>query len=128
MGWTILHWIAHDGRKDIVETLADAGANVNARDDSGATPLHRAVEMAAPGSIAVLLSHGADMRVADGQGRTVLHLAAAIDSLPLLQMVADHPACPELKARARNGETALMVAERSGHTDNVEFLRRRGQQ
>ena len=38
-GGTPLHWAAAFGQPDIAAMLIDAGANVNAKDDSGYTPL-----------------------------------------------------------------------------------------
>ena len=37
---TPLHWAAASGYPDVVEVLLNAGANVNARDFAGRTPLH----------------------------------------------------------------------------------------
>ena len=37
--YTPLHWAAMEGRKEVAELLIAAGANVNAKDVDGSTPL-----------------------------------------------------------------------------------------
>src|SRR5215210_1149441 len=41
-GTTPLHWAVHNDNLDLVERLVDAGANVNASNTYGATPLTEA--------------------------------------------------------------------------------------
>ena len=43
-GWTALHEAAFEGRKEIVELLISNGAYVNARGESGRTPLDLATQ------------------------------------------------------------------------------------
>jgi len=58
-----------------IECLLSAGANPNATDHSGVTPLHRAVRTRCAAAVRVLLDSGADARQGNGQGSTPLHLA-----------------------------------------------------
>jgi ankyrin repeat protein len=50
---------------------------VNARDDSGSTPLHCAIGYFELGVVEELLAHGADVNAADNNGTTPLHILAA---------------------------------------------------
>ncbi|NTX60625.1 ankyrin repeat domain-containing protein [Myxococcus sp. CA051A] len=52
--------------------VLDAGATVNVRDDSGQTPLHRAMGVGKPELVKLLLERGADVNAIDGLGRTPL--------------------------------------------------------
>lgn len=42
LGWTPLHLASYFGHKPVVEFLLDQGADINAVNDSGDTPLHKA--------------------------------------------------------------------------------------
>lgn len=52
--------------------VLDAGAAVNARDDSGQTPLHRAMAVGKPELVKLLIERGAEVNAIDGMGRTPL--------------------------------------------------------
>jgi hypothetical protein len=59
----------------IVAYLLRAGADPNAVDKSGVTPLHRAVRTRCASAVRVLLANGADPRRTNGSGSTPLQLA-----------------------------------------------------
>lgn len=61
-----------------VETIAillDAGAEINAPDKNGATPLHRAVRTRCAAAVKCLLERGCDARLKNKPGSTPFHLA-----------------------------------------------------
>ena len=57
---TALHMAARRGNRLVAEALLDCGADVEARDRLGNTPLHRAVNCGKAEMVAFLLSRGAD--------------------------------------------------------------------
>ena len=57
-GTTALHWAVHNNDKPLVERLLKAGADVNARNDYGATPLAEAAVLADPVLLERLLKAG----------------------------------------------------------------------
>jgi ankyrin repeat protein len=59
----------------IVALLLREGADPNAADKSGVTPLHRAVRTRCAAAVRVLLANGADPRQKNLRGSTPLHLA-----------------------------------------------------
>ena len=69
---TPLHEAAIYGRATIAATLIAAGADVNAKNDHGWTPL----QVAARSVVSVLLAAGADVNARDNVGLTPLHRAA----------------------------------------------------
>ena len=69
---TALHVAASAGRTEICESLLRAGANVDAKNGKGATPLLVALSHASIACVPVLLEHGANVNASDMQGKTAL--------------------------------------------------------
>lgn len=59
----------------VIACLIDAGADPNATDKSGVTPLHRAVRTRCAAAVRALLVHDASSWLPNGSGSTPLHLA-----------------------------------------------------
>ena len=89
----------------------DAGADINARTDTGETPLHRAVSSNKNLEVlTVLLDAGADVNARTDSGVTPLHVAASDSKTPevitvLLDAGADGAAVNE------DGETPFDLAK-----------------
>ena len=65
----------HNAVEGASEILLAHGADVNAKSDSGYTPLHGAARDAAFERVKVLLEHGADVNAKNSYGSTPLDLA-----------------------------------------------------
>lgn len=68
---------AGDGDLDLLETLLERPAAIDARDTQGRTALMLAILRGQADAVALLLAHGADANAADAQGVTPLQVALA---------------------------------------------------
>lgn len=80
-GFTALHWAvaqpAHDPSSQVacLRALLEAGADLNAQNEDGITPLMNAAWFGCLDSAQELLRRGADPRIRDNKGRTATDLA-----------------------------------------------------
>ena len=82
---TALHMAARRGNVQVAEALLECGANIEARDSLGETPLRRAVNCGKTGVAALLLAKGADPHSVGSKGLTPLSAARAGEMRGLLQ-------------------------------------------
>jgi truncated hemoglobin YjbI len=72
---TALHMAARRGNVAVAEALLQHGANIEARDSLGETPLRRAVNCGKIDVAALLLAHGANVHSKDNKGKSVREAA-----------------------------------------------------
>src|SRR5689334_4323621 len=60
---------------ETIKCLLDAGAEINAQDKNGATPLHRAARTRCAAAVKYLLKRGSDPMLQNKPGSTAFHLA-----------------------------------------------------
>ena len=123
---TPLHVALSQGARDMVELLLAHGANVNAQNDHGNTPLYSAVGAAELAEL--LLAHGARVNVMNISGATPLHSAvyAAVmqgRDTAVIKLFLAHGADPHLQNNA--GESALGLAGRYDNPGVVALLQAR---
>ena len=123
-GYTALHWAAIRGHGELVETLVEAGAEVNAIGGDGGTPLHWACHHDDVGTVRLLLDGGADPAIRNRWGRTPLHVAARRGCTQVAMLLLARGAEPD--ATTREGWTPLHVAYLSGQGAVVELLTEAG--
>ena len=101
---------------DVTRCL-QAGADPNARDESGSTPLHAAAMSATGEAVTALLEAGADPKALDASGTTPLHDAVSAEVVAaLLEAGAD------MEAGDPHGMTPLDHAARGGRAEVVAAL------
>lgn len=100
--------------------LLQSGANVNAAQADGSTPLLWAVYSVNEELVAALLRREADPDIANNFGASPLSEAARLANLPLVEMLLDAGAEPD-RANA-DGQTPLMLAAYNGSVDIAKAL------
>ncbi|KAI9995248.1 hypothetical protein PInf_012299 [Phytophthora infestans] len=91
-----LHY--YRGRQEIAELLLDYTRDVNQADNTGSTPLMRAIGgKPSPVIIALLLDHGAKVNTRDVGGNTPLHLAITEGYEDIARFLLENGANPNAK-------------------------------
>ena len=105
----------------MVQVLLTAGAELEARDEDGVTPLHEAAQFNAnPAVIQALIDAGADPKARDQWGFTPLHRAAWNENSAVIQALIDAGVDP--KVRDEDGLTPLHRAARREKSAVVQVL------
>ncbi len=126
-GMSALHWAAEQGHAELVRTLIQGGATVDATTRIGSyTPLHVASAAGQAEVVRLLLEGGSDAAsTTSNSGATPLHLAANAGSVDTITALIDHGA--EVEARERTwGQTPLIFAAARNRVDAIRALLERG--
>ena len=120
-----LHSAATRGDVEEIARLVRAGADVNARDANGRTPLHVATYRGDTVAVRALLAGKADPNLLDRQRYDAVTIAAVRDDVDTLRALVEHGASANLITSPYDG-TALIAAAHLGHHEVVRELIRAG--
>ncbi|EWZ00274.1 hypothetical protein FOYG_00157 [Fusarium oxysporum NRRL 32931] len=129
---TPLHRAAErEGTVTIMEALLSYGAEIDARDDQGRTPLILALMYASIDEIGFLIGQGADVTAQDEEDETCLHQAMRRKNatLEVVRLLLENGARAD--ARSRSGQTCLHSFARRGTvktstSDIIQLVTSRG--
>lgn len=105
-GFTPLHVLDYADFEAKIALLIEAGADINAQNDEGISPLHTVID---PEFVPIIVVAGADTELRDHRGRTPLlaHLTEP-DALPMVKALLAAGADP--RVRDSSGQSALDYA------------------
>jgi ankyrin repeat protein/mono/diheme cytochrome c family protein len=122
-GSTALHHAAGYGPVGNLQLLIDKGADVNAKNRRGSTPLHWAIHDEA--KVRLLISKGANVNAKQAQGRAPLYLAAMLgNGVQTMRLLLTSGADPNMASA--NGQTPLMMAAQRGNVEVIQLLIEKG--
>ncbi len=119
--YTGLHAAAHKGDLVQLKKLLASGANVNARDPFGRTPVHVATFARQPEVIRALALAGANLALLENDRYDAVTVAAVADDEDTLQVLLGLGASAKLTTSRYDG-TALIAAAHLGHDGVVRQL------
>ena len=120
-GATALHWAVHWDDLETADRLIRAGANSNAANDFGVTPLSLACANANTAMVRRLLQAGANPNAAASTGESALMTAARTGNVDVVKALLAKGADANAREKARN-QTALMWAVAEQHPEIVRLL------
>ena len=116
---TPLHYAAANGHKEIAELLIEKGADMNAKDEDGGTPLDVAIQFKELEIADLIRVIGGISGAADS-----IHVAAAAENI---EAVKQHLATgSDVNAKNRDGVTPLHQAAWNGRKEIAELLIAKG--
>lgn len=119
-GFTFMHLAVDFGNIAIVQSLIDAGADIQAKDQSGQAAIHTAAVNGRDKIALVLIEAGANINDLDSRGRTPLILATENLQHKVVKFFLERGA--SLAIKSQDGHSALDVAKIRDDKDIVHLF------
>ena len=116
---TVLHFAVR--HTDMVHVLIDEGADVDAQDNEGSSPLHYACELGVLPVVKILVRAGAGVRATDNDGCTCLHTATCSGETEIVRYLLGLPEV-DVNHRGADNYTALQYAVVNEETAIMQVL------
>ncbi|XP_053202641.1 ankyrin repeat domain-containing protein 49-like [Panonychus citri] len=111
-GYSSLHKAAYSDNYEVVQTLIELGADIEARTIDQWTPLHCASKWGNLRSASILIDAGANINARSSGGVTPLHLAAANKNKQMIELLLFNPNI-DVNIVNNAGDKAVDIARRS---------------
>lgn len=108
-GGKAIHHAVNTGYPDLVELLLDNGADIEAGDNDGTTPLGIAADMEEADIMTLLIKRGAKINFRDNDDNTPLSFAIFNRSVECIKLLLHQPGI-DIKNRGKSGVSYLMMA------------------
>jgi len=115
----LVHFAAWDGRTDVMEWLKEQGADTNAGNFVGWTPMHNAARNGHIALMEWLKEQGVKIDVKNNGGETPMNSAAMSGHIPVMEWL-------EKNGADVNQSTLMLSAASSGNVAALEWLKVRG--
>ncbi|GFU11199.1 ankyrin-3 [Nephila pilipes] len=122
--FTLLHFSALTGSKEITEYLVEKRANIDAKDVYGSKPIHIAIRKGFTNIVEYFLSCNMKIDDLDGNGLTLLHIAADSGEANISELLIKRKA--NINAFNLNNETPIHLAAANGHKKVIDILLHNG--
>jgi ankyrin repeat protein len=119
-----LHLASEEGHLEVVRTLFEHRADIEARTKDGETPLHLASQRRHMELAQFLIEHGANVEARTKDGETMLIWASCRGHVKLSRLFLEHGANTE--TQTKDGETLLHLASQWGHEIPTPLLLQHG--
>ena len=124
-GSTLMHFAAaEEGRIDVMKWLKEQGLDINARCNTGETPMHRAAQRGRLESMKWLYEQGADIKAKASNGRTPMSWAAWNGHLESMKWLYEQGA--DIFVKDHYGWTLMFYASNNGHLTAMKWLKEQG--
>lgn len=123
---TLVFRAASDGNTAALSFLLHVGANANAREAEGETPLMYAAVEGRSEAVLFLLRSGAEINAVSMNNETALGRAAAMGRTETVRILVEKGA--NIERGGNHGSTPLMYASSQGHLQIVRLLLKKGSQ
>lgn len=119
---TALHFAACSSDLGVLQLLLDSGADMNAQNYRGETPLMEAIDRGQEETASWLIRAGCDVTLGNRYRQTALHYAANKNSAAVVVVLLVSSGECDVNAVDLNGDSALHIACGKGHVDAARIL------